>query len=84
MRGVAQIAVKVCQRHICRNIFQCLFHIQHLLQAFAILQRLHQRKDFLSVGAVQIGFQVQPRVSGDVIPVIDQIRTGAAHALGLI
>ena len=31
MRCHAQIAVKVRQCHVCRNIFQCLFHIQHLL-----------------------------------------------------
>ncbi len=84
MRGIAQIAVEVCQCHIRRNIFQCLFHIQHILQVLAILKCLHQRNDFLAVRGFLICFQIQPCVGGNIVPVIDQIRACAIHALRLI
>ncbi len=84
MRGIAEVAVKVRQCHIRRNIFQRRFHIQQILQILAILERLHQSNDFLAVRGILVCFQVQSCVGGNIIPIIDQIRTCAFLSLRLI
>ena len=84
MRGIAEVAVKVRQCHIRRNIFQRRFHIQQILQILAILKRLHQSDDFLAVRGILVCFQVQSCVGGNIIPVINQIRTCAILSFGLI
>ena len=84
MRGIAEVAVKVRQCHIRCNIFQRRFHIQQILQILAILKRLHQSDDFLAVRGILVCFQVQSCVGGNIIPVINQIRTCAILSFGLI
>ena len=84
MGGAAQITVKVGKGHICRNVFQRIFNIQHPFQPISAFQRLHQGNDLTAVRSFQIGFQIQVGIGRNIIAAVHKISPCAAHALGFV